>query len=124
MRIALTSSCYYPMGVGGASGVPTFVHLLETELVKRGHQVDIFTVGTSHTSGNKIAFFPRGSMEEGLPPDLLEMRELSSSIRTLHYLREHQSDYDIVHNNQWNLFALLELTMLPHTVTTFHNPIN
>ena len=124
MKIALTSSCFYPIGGKYGSGVPNFVGLLSAQLTKRGHNVDVFTVGTSKVSAHKIDIFEKGSIEAGLLHDAQEARDIAATIKTFRILEQTEKNYDVIHNNQWNSLALLETMKFAHAFSTVHNPTN
>ncbi len=117
MKIGLLAPLY-TLGKDGQGGIGTFVCLLVKELVKRGHTVDLLTVGSSKISGNKIALYDQGIFDQELTGYQITSREIAGSILAEDYLNLH--DYDVVHNNKVDFYAYAFLAARQNVLTTFH----
>jgi len=128
MKILMLSD-FYPPIIGG---MERYVLLLSRELVKRGHEVTVFTVGHEYSSGfteesgvrvirlqgffQKIPFLFKDINKKYPPPfqDWLITRRIKKLIET--------EKPDIVHANGWILYSLLPLKkkLRIRLVTTLH----
>lgn len=123
MKIALTGPSNNPIGSRPGGGITTFLGYLAQELTKRNHQVDVYTINSSQVSGNKIAIQEKGSIELGLSLDKEPIYNIAGSLKTMALLAQ-CGPYDIIHENQANLYSLIKAVELPHCLSTLHTPTN
>lgn len=119
MKIALTVPLY-TLGSDGQGGIGTFVIMLAKELIKRGHDVDVFTVGTSKIEGNKIAIYEKGIFDELHTPYVWASLDIGGSVIIEETLTQFPDKYDVIHNNKVDFYAFLKLSQRPNVITTFH----
>lgn len=119
LRIALLSSNVERVPPKGYGGTELVVSMLAEELVRRGHQVTLFSSGDSETSARLVSVTPQSLREAGEPA----RRWQAYDIRLLMELQKRRTEFDIVHNHMgWQALPYLEAVDLP-VVTTNHNPI-
>lgn len=119
LRIAQLSSNVERVPPVGYGGTELVVSMLTEELVKRGHDVTLFSTGDSETSGKLVSVTDVSLRTKGVPT----RRWHAYDIRLLMELQKRRSEFDIVHNHMgWQALPYLEAMDCP-VVTTNHNPI-
>jgi glycosyltransferase involved in cell wall biosynthesis len=115
-QIAPLAESVPPKLYGGTERV---VYGLTEELVRRGHEVDLFASGDSQTSARLVACAPRG-----LRLDTSVTDHVAYTIRQLGKVSRVASEYDIIHNHV-DYFALpySRLIRTP-MVTTLHGRLD
>lgn len=130
MKIALTASLSRIISRSTQGGTETFVYLLADELVKRGHDVDIYTVADSKVPGNKITVLDKPYKEDNqVMADVKTaqqtiLKELAGSYKTFAMLEERLSQYDVVHNSQCDFYSLIKTSRLRQGISTMHIPMD
>lgn len=118
MRIAQLVLPWLPIPPLGYAGTERVVYNLTEGLVKRGHQVTIFTVSESHTSAKLEAILPKAL---GLQADV--MGNLKSSFYPLMHVAHCfalADQFDIIHSHaQFLGLPFADLVQTP-SVHTFH----
>ncbi len=122
MKIALLAPLYYPIQEKSDGGIETFLYLLTEELVKRGHQVDLYTVEGSTTSAQQLIVFEKGTDAVSSDPNTRQSREIAGTYKTFKMLKDLENEYDIVHNSQMTFLSHIEAAKLPRAITTLHSP--
>jgi glycosyltransferase involved in cell wall biosynthesis len=91
MRIAMISTPFIRMPPIGYGGTELFCHELCEELVRRGHDVTVFTTGDSVVSGRKRSLYHR---PEWPPNPADEINHAAWAFREIA-----RGSFDVVHNN-------------------------
>jgi glycosyltransferase involved in cell wall biosynthesis len=111
-----------PQGYGGTEQI---VSNLTEELVKRGNNVTLFSVGGTKTSANLVEIFDQPLRLNPQTAQDSAKREAYKIIgvgKILEYLKS--SKFDIVHNHiSWRTLPFHHLVPCP-VVTTIHHPLN
>lgn len=116
-QIAPLSSSVPPKAYGGTELI---VHMLTEALVRRGHEVTLFSSGDSITSAKLV------------PGSKCELKDSGISVRTKHILSmenvlnclQRAGEFDIIHNHSFpEGLAMAGLSGTP-TLTTFHENLN
>lgn len=117
MRIAQVNPLWYEVPPFGYGGTEYIISLLTEELVKRGHEVTLFSTANSRTSARLIPVWPKGLVKANLKapfaPIALLYRELL----------ERQEEFDIIHDHGEQYGAPFSRFLNPPFVSTLHNPI-
>jgi glycosyltransferase involved in cell wall biosynthesis len=93
--------------------------MLTEELVRRGHQVTLFSSGDAETTAKLVSVTDKALRPAGEPP----RRWPAYDIRLLMELQKRRTEFDIVHNHMgWQALPYLEAMDLP-VLTTNHNPV-
>lgn len=116
LRIAQLVLPWLPLPPPGYAGTERVVYNLTEGLVKKGHDVTLFSVGESKTSAHLEYVFEKAL---GLQPDV--MKTLKSSFYPLIHVAncfEKQNEFDIIHSHAQFLalpFAAISKTPSVHT---------
>lgn len=106
-------------------GTELIVYNLTEELVKMGHHVDLYAVGTSITSGNLIAIFPKPVRTDpifGKNPALRDAAKYLGIARIVENINEKK--YDLIHNHLgWRLNVFKTFIKKTPMLTTLHGPL-
>jgi glycosyltransferase involved in cell wall biosynthesis len=118
MRIAIIGKLFAPIRVTSAMGQERFIYYLSYLLAKKGHEVTLFATGDSRVEGVKVIPVMKKSFwkaskdpRKGLNCEggrAYGEKEAFGYLKALHYLRNHQKDFDIIHDNSDN-FEILGL---------------
>lgn len=132
MRIAIIAKLYAPIRTTTAMGQEKFIYNLAKILAKNGHQVTLFASGESRVEGVKIIpiikkSFRTLSEKNNLTPASMYrvgLREDRGYLEILYYLRSHQNDFDIVHDNtdELGIIGLYKFLVNLPLVSTIHVP--
>jgi len=117
MRIAQVNPLWYevpPLAYGGTEFV---ISLLTEELVKRGHEVTLFSTADSKTKGKLIPIWPKGLIKSNLAAPFAPIALLYKE------LLERQGDFDVIHDHGEQYGVLFSKFLKPPIVSTLHNPI-
>jgi len=118
LRIAQLSSNVERVPPDGYGGTELVVSILTEELVRRGHEVTLFSTGDAQTAARLVSV-----TEVPLRQCEPARRWPAFDIRLLLELQKRRSEFDIVHNHMgWQALPYLEAMDCP-VVTTNHNPI-
>ncbi len=118
MRIAQLSSNVERVPPNGYGGTELVVSILTEELVKRGHDVALFSTGDAQTAARLISV-----TDTPLRQSEPVRRWPAFDIRLLLELQKRRSEFDIVHNHMgWQALPYLEAMDCP-VVSTNHNLI-
>ncbi len=121
-QIAPVEEVVPPRKYGGTELV---VHNLTEELIKRGHQVDLFASGDSHTSGGLIPLVPQAIRTVTQTIGQEKVREAWKYIAQANLLeRINKEKYDIVHQHVgWRVSPIEKMIKAP-VVMTCHAPLS
>ena len=120
MRIAVVAPVAQPIPPPKSGSVESVTALLTEGLVARGHEVTLFATGTSTTSAELHATFPRGYHEDAdlWPWELCELLNLAAAV-------ERAADFDVIHYQAEYAplsLAFARLSRTPVLVTVHHAP--
>lgn len=116
LKIAQLVLPWIPLPPPKYAGTEWIVYWLTEELVKRGHQVSLFTVGESKTKAKKEFLFQKAL---GLQKDV--MKTLKSSFYPLmHVSYCFQKEFDIIHSHAQFLALPFSAVSKTPTLHTFH----
>jgi len=118
LRIAQLVLPWIKIPPPGYAGTERIVYNLTEGLVKKGHQVTLFSVGESKTSAKLAYVFQKAF---GLQPDV--MKTLKSSFKPwIHVANcfEHQDQFDIIHSHAQFLALPFAAVSKTPSVHTFH----
>ncbi len=105
-----------PDKYGGSEFV---IYYLTEELVRRGHQVDLYSTADSETSGNLIPIIEKGSWSK-----TGKTSSLPDQLRMMYKIAKNSAKYDLIHDHLGPLGTLLaKLTNKP-VISTLHVPTN
>lgn len=124
MKIAIVSTPWVRVPPERYGGIEYLVSLLADGLVERGHNVTLFTVGSSVTRAKKRWVFERARLKTlAEPPPVFLNEALTHSLNSyLEIARE--GDFDLVSDHTWKE-GLASACFLPfQTVHTIHGPMN
>lgn len=116
-QLAANMETVPPLGYGGTELV---VSLLTEELVKRGHEVTLFAVGTSQTKAKLVSVVdePLRASSKYTPTQWPAF-----DLETLVQLKDMENEFDIVHNHMsWTSLQVLD-SLKCAVVTTNHNHV-
>ncbi len=122
MKLAVTGPLTYPLGPASQGGIQTFCYLLAEELIKRGHEVDLYAIGSSTSNANLISVAQEGIRETELKENQQAYYEVALTTKLFELLTSKQPRYDVIHNNVINYSGFLQASTLPNCFTTFHIP--
>lgn len=120
MRIAQLAANMETVPPAGYGGTELVVNLLTEELVKRGHEVTLFAVGTSKTKARLVTV-----VDEPLRASTryLATQWPAFDLQTLVKLKDMEDEFDIVHNHMsWTSLPVLD-SLNCAVVTTNHNQV-
>jgi len=117
MRIAQVAPLWFPVPPHTYGGTELVVSMLTEELVRRGHQVALFSTADSKTSARLIPLWPKGLIKANLSAPFAPMALLYKE------LIERQKEFDIIHDHGEQYGAPFSKFLKPPVVSTLHNPI-
>lgn len=120
LRIAILAPTHGPINQSPGGGVETFVYQLATGLTSRGHKVTLYTSSSSDCPVEKYSLSPLSGLESGLQSERLVIFEIGNSIKMIDHLTANRQNYDVIHNNQNNVYTLAHLMGLSGIITTLH----
>jgi glycosyltransferase involved in cell wall biosynthesis len=124
LRIGIIAHLKHPIGEPFAGGLEMHTHMLQSQLVSRGHAVTIFASTHSDPGSNLEPICDETSISEvGLAeaPDHAFFQEHHAYLSLMNRLR--LSDFDIIHNNSLHYLPVAMADVLPMPiVTTLHTP--
>ncbi len=120
MRIAITSPVTNPIGSLSDGGIQTFVAILEHELKRRGHTVDVYTTESSTVDSIKVPVVSKSAQEQNLSLIKTELFDIAGSVKTFDLINHAKEPYDIIHNNQRNFYSFWQSSKLKNSLTTLH----
>src|SRR6266566_9402090 len=109
MRIAQVAPPWVAVPPKNYGGTEAVIYSLVEEQVAQGHEVTLYTPGSSQTSAQQISFFPKALLDEGTP--------WTAHLKAYYHLKKAIDDikeksYDIIHTH---LSATTDLHLLPLT---------
>jgi glycosyltransferase involved in cell wall biosynthesis len=117
MRIAQVAPLWISVPPHTYGGTELVVSWLCDELVKRGHQVTLFSVGSSKTLAKLVPIWPKGIWGANL--------STPHAVFSLLYteLLKRQEEFDIIHDHcEWYSVPFSKF-LKPPIVTTLHHPL-
>ena len=118
LKIAQLVLPWIPLPPPGYAGTEWIVYWLTEELVRRGHQVTLFSVGESKTKARLSYLFKKAF---GLQPDV--MKTLKSSFYPWMHVAscfERQDEFDIIHSHAQFLALPFAAASKTPSLHTFH----
>jgi len=117
MRIAQIAPLWIPIPPITYGGTEFVISLLTEELVKRGHEVTLFTTGDSKTSARLIPIWPKSLWRARLAAP--------HAVFSLMYekLLEMQNEFDIIHDHSEFYSAPFSKFLKPPIISTIHHPM-
>lgn len=117
MRIAQVNPLWYEVPPLTYGGTELIISMLTEELVKRGHQVTLFSTADSRTNARLIPIWPKGLIKANLPTPFAPVALLYKE------LLERQNDFDVIHDHGEQYGVPFSKFLKPPIVSTLHNPI-
>ncbi len=121
----MIAPCWYTVPPAGYGGIETIVHLLTEELIARGDEVTLYSVGSSRTRATLRAFY---SDEQYAFLGNLEQVVVESAHALFAYREIARGDFDIVNDHAGYvgaaLAALLDGAPVLHTVHGAFNKVD
>lgn len=117
MRIAQVNPLWYevpPLAYGGTEFV---ISLLTEELMRRGHEVTLFSTADSKTKAKLLPIWPKGLVEANLAAPFAPIALLYKE------LLERQDEFDVIHDHGEQYGVPFSKFLKPPIVSTLHNPI-
>lgn len=119
MRIAQIAPPWIAIPPKNYGGTEAVIYNLVEEQVAQGHEVTLYTPGSSQTSAQQISFFPDALLEEKAPwtEHLKAYYHLAKAVDDIQ-----EKTYDIIHGHlsaptDLYLFPLLARLSTPHVIT-------
>ncbi len=126
MRIAQIAPLWELVPPRAYGGTELVAHLLTEGLVQRGHEVTLFAVAGSQTSGTLRAYAPQPlrELEETIIKDKTHCTVMASELNMLGDVFLEAERYDVIHNHMG--FQALPFVNFVDTpvVTTLHNALS
>lgn len=126
MRIAQIAPLWELVPPRAYGGTELVAYLLTEGLIQRGHEVTLFAVGGSQTSGHLRAYAsqPLRELEETLHNDKTHCTVMASELNVLGDVFLEAERYDVIHNHMG--FQALPFVNFVDTpvVTTLHNALS
>jgi len=117
MRIAQINPLWYEVPPFAYGGTEFVISLLTEELVKRGHEVTLFSTADSITKAKLVPIWPKSLVKANLATPF-------SAIALLYKeLLERQDEFDIIHDHGEQYGVSFSKFLKPPIVSTMHNPI-
>ena len=117
MRIAQVNPLWYEVPPFAYGGTEFVISLLTEELVKRGHEVTLFSTADSRTKAKLISIWPKGLVEANLAAPFAPLALLYKEVL------ERQDEFDIIHDHGEQYGVPFSKFLKPPVVSTLHNPI-
>ena len=123
MRIAQIAPAWIAVPPKNYGGTEAVIYNLVEAQVAQGHEVTLYTPGSSKTSAQQISFFPEALMDEGTPWTAY-LKSYYHLIKSVNDIKE--KSYDIIHTHLSSTSDLLLLPLIaqlstPHIVTLHSN---
>ncbi|MFH1451149.1 MAG: glycosyltransferase family 4 protein [bacterium] len=117
MRIAQIAPLWIPVPPYTYGGIELVISLLTEELVKRGHEVTLFSTGDSRTAARLIPVWSKSLWRARL--------SLPHAAFSLMYEQvfQHQDEFDIIHDHCEFYTAPFSRLLKPPIVSTIHHPM-
>jgi len=117
MRIAQINPLWYETPPFAYGGTEFIISLLTEELVKRGHEITLFSTANSITKAKLVSIWPKGLVEANLATPF-------SAIALLYKeLIERQDEFDVIHDHGEQYGVSFSKFLKPPIISTLHNPI-
>jgi len=119
MRIAMVAPLAIKIPPEKYGGTEFVVYYLTEELVKRGHQVDLYATGDSKTSANLIPIVKKG---------IWDNKTMSATDGTIKHLEmiysvaDNCKEYDVIHDHLGPLGTILSRFTKVPVISTLHVP--
>ena len=118
MKIAIVAPIAIKIPPDKYGGSEFVVYYLTEELVKRGHEVDLYATGDSKTSANLISTVAHGLWNT---PDFKDIP--ASCLSMMYQLLDSKKAYDVIHEHLGPYGTVMsKLTEVP-VLTTLHTPV-
>lgn len=118
MRIAQVAPLWIPVPPATYGGTELVIHWLCEELVRRGHEVTLFSTGDSKTSANLIPIWPKSLWRANLKTPHTVYGLLYEKLISM------QDKFDIIHDHCEFYTTPYSRFLKPPMVTTLHHPLN
>lgn len=118
LRIAQIAPLWFPIPPKKYGGIERIISFLTEELVKRGHEVTLFTSGDSKTKARLISVCPQSLIKAGY-----SWQDPFWNLENLSEVFSRAENFDIIHSHLdlWTLH-FQNLTRVP-VLHTFHNQL-
>jgi len=118
MRIAQVNPLWYEVPPFAYGGTELIISMLTEELVRRGHEVTLFSTADSRTSAKLVPIWPKGLIKANLQAPYAPLALLYKE------LLERQSEFDIIHDHGEQYGVPFSKFLKPPIVSTLHNVIS
>ncbi len=117
MRIAQISPLWYEVPPFTYGGTELVISLLTEELIRRGHEVTLFSTADSRTNARMVPIWPKGLVKANLAAPFAPLALLYKE------LLERQNEFDIIHDHGEEYGVAFSKFLKPPVVSTLHNPV-
>lgn len=121
MRIAQVAPLWFTVPPHTYGGAELVTSMLTEELIRRRHEVTLFTTSDSKTKAELVSIWPKGLVRSNLATPFAA----HFAVQALLYkqLLERQNDFDIIHDHGEEYGAPFSPFLKPPIVSTLHNPL-
>jgi glycosyltransferase involved in cell wall biosynthesis len=123
MKIAMVVPPWIKIPPKGYGGIEVLVSLLTDGLVEKGHEVGLFSVGTTETKGNLFSVFD-DEMIHYLNKPTSSFLNVAAAHTLTSYMEIEKGGYDIIHDHTWKEGLLCAQFIDIPVVHTLHSPID
>jgi glycosyltransferase involved in cell wall biosynthesis len=123
MKIAMIVPPWIKLPPKGYGGIEIVVKLLTDQLVDKGHDVTLFSVGTSETKGNLSAVFDDELIQYLNKPASSFLNVLATHTLSA-YMEIEKGGFDVIHDHSWKEGLLCAQFIDIPVVHTIHSPID
>ncbi|MEI7792230.1 MAG: glycosyltransferase family 4 protein [Candidatus Berkelbacteria bacterium] len=118
MKIAIVAPIAIKIPPDKYGGSEFVVYYLTEELVKRGHEVDLYATGDSKTSANLVGVVPTGLW------NTQDFKDIPSCcLSMLYQLVDSGKKYDVIHEHLGPYGTVLSRLTSTPVLTTLHTPV-
>lgn len=123
MKIAMIVPPWIKLPPKGYGGIEVLVSLLTERLVEKGHEVILFTVGSSKTKAKLFSVF-ENEMISTLDKPASNIINAAATHALTAYLEVEKGGFDIIHDHTWKEGLLSAAFIDIPVVHTLHSPID
>jgi len=123
MKIAMIVPPWIKLPPKGYGGIEVLVSLLTDSLVEKGHEVALFSVGTTKTKGSLFSVFD-DEMIHYLDKPVSSFLNAAAAHTLTSYMEIEKGGFDIIHDHTWKEGLLSAQFIDIPVVHTLHSPID
>lgn len=123
MKIAMVLPPWFKIPPEGYGGIEVVVSLLTEGLVKKGHDVTLFTISASRTKAHMFRVFDE-EMKAYLDKPTSNFLNIALTHTLASYLEIARGDYDLIHDHTWKEGLTCAAFLNIPVIHTIHSPID